>query len=115
MKEPEYTIIHDRPAIWRGDSLESLSIILEYEDGGKIIPERVCAQIRDSFGGLIYEYSPTIDLVSGEVILEMLNKEVVSKFRMGNYHYDVEYIMSDGLSRTYVKGEIPVFEDSSRC
>lgn len=115
MKKPKYTIRHDRPAIWRGDSLDPLAMSFKYANGDLIIPESVCAQIRDKFGGLVHKYDVSINDVTGKVILERLDKETTSTFPVGVLTYDVEYFMSDGSSKTYVTGELFIDSDASRC
>lgn len=115
MSRPRYTKEHDRESIWRGDSLDPLAITCRYANGDPIIPDTVCAQIRDKFGGLVHEYDVEINTTSGKVILERLDKSITSTFPTGILTYDVEYFMSDGSSKTYVCGEIFIDSDESRC
>lgn len=110
--KPQYTYIHDRPVIYRGDTLQSMSVKIA-KDGESIVPDFICVQVRDLFGKIMYQYSPVID--DGRVILEEIPASVTSGFKPGSYRYDIEYRLPDGYVRTFVTGSITIIEDTSRC
>ena len=48
MSNPPYTFVVDRPSAMVGDTLDASGFSLTREDGQKIIPVFVCAQIRSA-------------------------------------------------------------------
>lgn len=109
---PAYAVKHDRPPIFRGDTLQPMSVTITVDET-PLIPDFVCAQVRAAYGTVVYQYEPIIE--DGRVILGEIPAEVTSKFKSGTYRYDIEYRMPDGYVRTFVTGNIYIIEDTSRC
>lgn len=112
---PKYTYIHNRPPIWRGDTYPAMAIKLTDRDNDDkpIIPEFVCAQIRNEYGALIYNWDVIIE--GDRIILDEIPREVTSKFRPGSYLYDIEYRLASGKTYTFFRGSIEIAGDVSRC
>lgn len=84
--KPQYTYIHDRPVIYRGDTLPPMAVKLEREDGKKIIPVFACAQIRSPFGDVVYDYD--VRLEDGRVVLDSVLGSITAGFPVGKLLYD---------------------------
>lgn len=111
--KPDYTYIHDRPVIYRGDTLPPMAVRLEQEDGQKIVPVFVCAQIRSQFGEVVYDYD--VRLEDGRVVLDAISGSVTAGFPIGKLLYDIEYRLENGDTHTFICGSITILEDVSRC
>lgn len=109
----QYTYIHDRPVIYRGDTLPPMAVKLEHEDGRKIIPVFVCAQIRSQFGDVVYDYDARLE--DGRVVLESIPGSDTAGFPIGRLLYDIEYRLESGDTHTFIRGSIHILEDVSRC
>lgn len=112
----QYTAIYNRKPIYRGDTLDPLRITITDDIAeAHLIPVALCVQIRNSSGKLVTQVGTSVDVETGQVLIEAVPPEVTRTFFPGVYRYDVEYTMPDGRVRTYVSGEITVLRDVSVC
>lgn len=112
---PNYTAQWDRGDIYRGDTLDGFSILLKEQLSGiTIIPAFICAHIVDAFGRKVVELESVIG-VNGRVTFARVDGSITSKWRAGQYGFDVEYTAPDGRVRTYLTVSFTVIEDKSKC
>lgn len=119
-KNPEYTVRHDLPTIKRGDTIESFSMTVAVNKGTDdeelVIPDAICAQLRDKDDTMLHVFAFQIDPATGEVTLGPVLGDVTAEFPIGKLSYDVEYIFeSSGRNKTYLEGQINIAKDVSRC
>lgn len=119
-KNSEYTARHDLPTIKRGDTIEQFSMTVAVnkglDDEEIVIPDAICAQLRDKDDVMLHVFDYQVDPVTGEVVLGPVLGDVTGRFPIGKLSYDVEYIFeSSGRNKTYLEGQINIVKDVSRC
>jgi hypothetical protein len=108
---PSYTYRHDRPAVWNGDTLKAVQFKIMYEATLiPIVPNSVCAQIRDKYGKILHTYDVEI-YPDGAVVLP----DVLADWKAVDGFYDVEYRLDNDINRTFFTGTVTVLKDVSKC
>lgn len=98
-----------------GDTVNSWTFVIEYEDGTPIIPDSICMQLKTGFGKLAFEYITNLDELTGEVTVMAIPADVTVDFTVGTYYYDVEYLLKDGSTKTYLEGKLQFINSISNC
>src|SRR5699024_3043897 len=114
---PAYTATYDRKTIYQGDTMQPMAVRIDNKDTGEpLIPVAVCVQLRRYTGArLVYTFETDIDPLTGTVTVAAMLPEETAGVAPGAYVYDVEYTMPDGRVRTYLRGQINIIGDVSRC
>jgi hypothetical protein len=108
---PKYTYEHNRNPVWNGDTLKAVQFkIMDKETFLPIVPNSVCAQIRDKYGKILHTYDVEI-YPDGTVVLP----DVLADWKQVDSFYDVEYNMDDNINRTFFTGTVTVLKDVSKC
>ena len=117
MATPDYSGQYNRRGIYRGDTLKPLTILVETDAQPPvpIVPVAVCAQLRNDRGKLVHTFATVINAVTGEVTIDGVPSMVTRGWRVGQYVYDVQYMLADGTVRTYLHGTLTISEDVSQC
>lgn len=111
---PPYTLLYHRGRIWRGDTLQEFAITLTHEESGEVIrPVKVKAQIRTKRGQILWVHEPKYE-ADGRIIIPRINGYTTSRFPVGVHIFDVEYLLEDGTTCTFLRGNLIVKEDVSQ-
>lgn len=86
-KNPEYTVRHDLPTIKRGDTIESFSMTVAVNKGTDdeelVIPDAICAQLRDKDDTMLHVFAFQIDPATGiEAYINNLPEPVQTEARI---------------------------------
>lgn len=102
-------------ALYKGDFF-SLTVTLKNPDESALdlTGYTAAAHIRTTFADeLSYDFEATVDGPAGQVHL-FLPSTTSSTIPAGNYIWDVEVTQPDGNSKTYLTGDVKVYDEVTR-
>ena len=102
----------DFPPHKRGDTIEAYTFAFTFDNGVTIASGRT--QLRTATNEFVSELTTTVDGTGLNVTVGPVEASVSRTFPIQTLYYDIEFVLSTGITHTLLEGALPITKDRTR-